>query len=342
MIMTEISEYKRTLRLYINGLGLCSSAGFSVMQFMDSHYTRASLSAVSAIYFLAVIFYLYKHRHYLWHGRGFVLVGPLVLLHAIYVNPPYGVYWIYVGIVGTFLMLRLKDACISATIFLVLSLYYVTSHFSEDVLYRIYATVITVSLFSFFFSYLIERLLNSLNVVATRDPLTKALNRHTFHKSIDNALIENRRHQVTAVLFFFDLDHFKKVNDTHGHLVGDKILQDISKIVQDRVRETDQFFRYGGEEFALLLRHTSLQNAAHVAEDIRSLIEGHTFTSGLKITISGGLSEVHQSIDVHTWIERSDNALYEAKSAGRNCIRIHVPELESWPAGQTATAQPAQ
>ncbi len=330
MMLQEISDYKRKLRLYINGFAFLGAAGFAILQLSTSHPNMGIASALSAVYFALISHYLYKDGRYLWDGRGVLAVLPPTVFLAMHANPDFGIYWAYVGVVGLFLMLRLKDASISSIVFIAVSFYLVGSHFSTEVLYRIFGTLTLVAVFSYCFSYLIDRLLDSVNAVATHDPLTKALNRHTFNKSIEEALKDHRRHHVIAVLFLFDLDFFKKINDQHGHLVGDEILKEIATIVRKRVRETDQFFRYGGEEFAILLRHTRLQNAAHVADEIRALVESHTFVNGIKVTISGGLAEVHESTDVIGWIDRSDQALYEAKSSGRNCIKIYVPKLEGW------------
>lgn len=330
LMLEEIHGYKRTMRLVINSLGLLSSLYYLPIQFTAGLYIMGTLSLISAVYFAAIIFFLYKHNRHLWDGWGFVLVGPGVLLYALSVNPGFGVLWIYVNIIALFLMLSSKGASITAVIYIVATAFFTVPHFTSDILLRIYPTLILVSIFSFCFAYLIDRLLNTLNTTATRDPLTKALNRQTFHKSIEEALADHRRNNVVGVLFLFDLDHFKKVNDQHGHIAGDHVLQEIAKIVSTRIRETDQFFRYGGEEFAILLRHTPLQSAAVLADDIRGLVEAHTFTDGLKITISGGISEVDGAINVYDWIERSDTALYEAKHSGRNNIKIHVPPLKEW------------
>ena len=328
MILTEITDYKLKLRLYINGLSAIAAFMFSVLQLVTSQLLLGGITFACACYFAGVTYFLNKKKRYLWQGRGVLLILPPTILYAIYANPEFGVYWIYVSVAILFLILNMIDASIGASVFILLCFYLIASHFREDVLYRIYGTVILSGLVSGIFSLLIDRLLARLNSVATRDPLTKALNRHTFHTSIEIAQEEHQRYQVTGILFLFDLDFFKKVNDVHGHLAGDKILQEVSDIVHARVRKSDQFFRYGGEEFAILLRHTSLQNAAHLAEDLRSKIQEHTFYNGIKVTVSGGLSEVQNGDDVNAWIDRSDAALYEAKSAGRNCNKINITDLD--------------
>lgn len=327
MILTEINEYKQTLRVYINSLGAFGAFAFSILQFLTDHTFMASVSLIGGCYFSTVLYFLLHKNQYLWKGRGHLLIILPIVLLAIYLNIKYGIYWVYVGVVFLFLVLELWEATISVTVFIALCFYLITPQFEQDVLYRIFSTVILVGLFSFCFSFLIERLLNSLNLVATRDPLTKALNRHTFHTAIELAQDDHQRYKVTGILFLFDLDHFKRINDQYGHIAGDSVLREIAKIIHKRVRKSDQFFRYGGEEFAILLRHTSLQNAAFLAEELRTQIKEHTFTDGIKVTISGGLSEVQEGDDVNAWIDRSDTALYEAKEAGRNCNKINVTEL---------------
>jgi len=328
VILTEISKYKQTLRTYINSLAGVSALAFTVIPLLTGNTTMAVASLVGVCYFSVIVYFLAYKNRYLWKGRGNLLIIPPILLMAIYLNAQYGVFWIYVGVVILFLLLELRDAVISVCTFIPLCFYLIAPHFDQDVLYRIYGTVTLIGLFSFCFSLLIERLLERLNLVATRDQLTKALNRHTFHNAIEIAQEEHQRYQVTGILFLFDLDHFKSINDKHGHLAGDKVLREIASLVHNRVRKSDQFFRYGGEEFAILLRHTSLQNAAYLAEDLRTQIENYTFSNGIRVTISGGLSEVQKGDDVNAWIDRSDTALYEAKEAGRNCNKIHITEIQ--------------
>lgn len=332
MILEEISEYKRTLRLYINSLGAVGAFVFSVVQFATNSLILGAFTFGCGVYFSVITYLLKRNKTYLWKGRGLLGILMPTILYAMYANADYGIYWTYVGVISIFLMLELKDAYISIILFLAGVFYLADQHFSGAVMTRVVTTLLIVSIFAFCFSYLIDRLLNTLNTAAIHDPLTKALNRQTFHKSIETVLADHRRNQVIGVLFLFDLDHFKKVNDEHGHIAGDKVLREVAEIVHNRIRETDEFFRYGGEEFAILLRHTPLQNAAVLADNIRSLIEAHTFSNGLHVTISGGISEVDGTTSVTEWIERSDNALYEAKASGRNNIKIHIPPLKGWEA----------
>jgi diguanylate cyclase (GGDEF)-like protein len=127
-------------------------------------------------------------------------------------------------------------------------------------------------------------------------------------------------------VFLFDIDNFKNYNDTNGHLAGDKLLQELAGLVNDSVRKDDIFGRFGGEEFLLILPHTSAGQAALAAEKIRSLLANHPFPFREKqplgrISVSGGVAEYpHHGLDAAGLLHAADEALYEAKRAGRNKV----------------------
>jgi len=124
-----------------------------------------------------------------------------------------------------------------------------------------------------------------------------------------------------------DIDHFKKVNDDYGHMVGDEVIRHISGLIRHHVRETDVCGRYGGEEFAILLSDTPLKNAYIFAERLRKEIAEATVSYNdidINYTISAGIAEVDESIKSHeVWIECADAALYRSKETGRNKVSLH-------------------
>ena len=120
-----------------------------------------------------------------------------------------------------------------------------------------------------------------------------------------------------------DIDHFKKINDTYGHLAGDFVLKEIAKIIKDSIRKSDICGRFGGEEFVIVLPNTKLSGAMKLAERIRETIQNHTFDfNGKKInvTVSIGITSVGVNDSYESLISRADEALYEAKEKGRNRI----------------------
>jgi two-component system cell cycle response regulator len=163
---------------------------------------------------------------------------------------------------------------------------------------------------------------------ALRDALTKLFNKRYFLDRLDGELRFARRHGTNVSVLMVDVDHFKAVNDTHGHLAGDAVLANISGVITRAVRNEDVVARFGGEELAIILRQIPPEAALHLAERLRRLVEA-TVTSGadtsgrqLRVTVSVGVAsyplDPHDS--VQTLVDAADQALYRAKHAGRNRV----------------------
>ncbi|MGS2743511.1 sensor domain-containing diguanylate cyclase [Halomonas sp. LS-001] len=159
-----------------------------------------------------------------------------------------------------------------------------------------------------------------LEALATQDALTGLANRRRFDEKVLELFRTFRRTQRPFTLMILDIDHFKGVNDEHGHALGDQILRQLADLLCHQIRVTDFVARYGGEEFAVLLPDTSAEpDAESVAEKIREAVESIEFSGGLSITISIGLSQVTpEDTEISTLFERADKALYRVKESGRN------------------------
>ena len=159
---------------------------------------------------------------------------------------------------------------------------------------------------------------------ATVDALTGLHNRRGFDETLANRLKEDGAGSKNRAVLLLDIDHFKQVNDTHGHLVGDKVLVGIGQQLLKQMRGSDYLSRFGGEEFAILLLDTPLTNAFTVAENLRNSISRlrwrHPKSSKevAQITISIGIASIKPNDSVEALLERCDKALYRAKSLGRN------------------------
>jgi len=160
--------------------------------------------------------------------------------------------------------------------------------------------------------------------LTTLDGLTKAYNRRYFLEALDREIMRAKRYERPLVLGLIDIDHFKNINDTWGHLAGDQVLRDMSRIVLDTIRKEDIFSRYGGEEFALLLPEVGLEGAKALCERLRQSIAGAKFTyqeTDLPVTASFGLAVTDgNGMQGQRLIELADGKLYEAKETGRNRV----------------------
>ena len=160
--------------------------------------------------------------------------------------------------------------------------------------------------------------------MAFTDPLTKTYNRAALEDSLQREMqLAHRRSNHLSVIFL-DIDHFKSINDIHGHEGGDIALASAANCIKDALRGSDVVFRYGGEEFVILLSDTNLDDAQIIAERIRKNIEQHTIAYGmeiLKLTASLGISSLRGNDTCDSFVKRADDAMYLAKENGRNQIQ---------------------
>jgi diguanylate cyclase (GGDEF)-like protein len=169
--------------------------------------------------------------------------------------------------------------------------------------------------------------------LALLDPLTMLGNRAALDSAIGRELPLAQRHHQDLSVLMIDVDYFKSINDSYGHDKGDQVLREIAKIIQNVCRETDMFFRYGGEEFLVILRNTNTQGAGIIAERLRQQIANtaiHLKEGGaIRPTVSIGISSLHHGCKekAQDIFKRADVALYKAKSSGRNCVKDETLEM---------------
>ncbi len=172
-----------------------------------------------------------------------------------------------------------------------------------------------------------ERFQRKLYDSATRDTLTTAYNRRFFDEQLAKDFSHARRHRTPLSLLVLDVDHFKRVNDTHGHLVGDVALKWLGKLVAESIRLEDVFCRIGGEEFAVIMRDASADHARRFGERLRGLVEATPFVCEqveLALTVSVGAASLDPESDPTpaALVEHADQALYRAKNDGRNRVCV--------------------
>ncbi len=175
----------------------------------------------------------------------------------------------------------------------------------------------------------LQSMVKKVSRVAERDHLTKSFNRHYIMETLSREKGRADRSNNPVSVFILDLDHFKAINDEYGHLTGDRILKGLAKRVRAELRSMDavnpsnyrrSFGRFGGEEFIVILPGTGLRGALHCAERIREVIAERPFDETYRVTISAGVTEYRRGETVPELLARADEALYRAKSEGRNRV----------------------
>lgn len=165
-----------------------------------------------------------------------------------------------------------------------------------------------------------KRALHAIKRIETTDPLTKVANRNSFNIILEKSMHLSLRYKLPLSIIFFDIDHFKKVNDTFGHDVGDTVLTGISAMINHQLRSADTIARWGGEEFIIILPDTECFNAKKLAEKFRRNIEEYKFLPDLKVTCSFGVTQLHEDDDANSLFKRVNSALSSAKKLGRNKV----------------------
>lgn len=176
-----------------------------------------------------------------------------------------------------------------------------------------------------------EQLQQQLRESVIRDPLTQAYNKRYFNEQLEKDFSHAQRHRLPLSLVMLDVDHFKHINDSHGHPAGDHVLQRLSATIMASLRTEDSFCRVGGEEFSVIMRDCTETEALQLAERLRRLVASTQFVYGgkvLPVTISLGVSSLDLVRHPRTieLVEEADRCLYEAKRRGRNRT-CHLPDL---------------
>lgn len=234
-----------------------------------------------------------------------------------------GLYWVFVAISINFFLSWSTSFVAVLNILMLLAVMQLSNSITSSVtLWTFLSTGSLLTLLSAIVSrqYRIQN--ERLQHLATVDPLTGAFNRRNMEHDLQMAVEEFGRNRTPMALLLFDLDHFKVINDHHGHDKGDEVLVQFADLVSGSTRKVDRFFRYGGEEFLLLVKGIGYSEAHALAEKIRHGTENALTTSFGKVTVSAGIAGLRVGESYEKWLGRADEALYRAKREGRNRVVV--------------------
>ncbi|RFF32888.1 GGDEF domain-containing protein [Wenzhouxiangella sediminis] len=228
--------------------------------------------------------------------------------------------WMFSTLVGNFLMADRRVALlVNGAMIGAVALHPASSSTPTD-----HATLIAVaimtSLFSLIFAARVDSQRQRLSLLAERDGLTGAFNRRSLDRDLPAFVEASKRSKEPCCLAILDLDDFKRLNDEAGHDAGDRVLVRLAGVVTSATREQDRFYRYGGEEFVLLLPRTSLEGARHALTKLRSAFAQDRPAEEPAVTFSAGLSEHAAGESPEDWLIRADRALFRAKRSGKDRV----------------------
>lgn len=231
-----------------------------------------------------------------------------------------GVLWAYPVVLFCYFVLNRRLA-FWYSIVVLLHVTAITQHFISDQLaLRLFGTLLLTIIMTNIVLNVISELHRRLAGQALTDPLTGLYNRRFMTEILGGLIGRAKRTQVTAAALMIDVDHFKRVNDELGHDHGDRVLCEITALIAMRLRAHDWLFRWGGEEFVVLLEDTDAAGADRLAEDIRRSVEAAPIIAGRDVTVSIGIAPYRNGQTADEWLHEADEALYRAKESGRNCV----------------------
>ena len=248
----------------------------------------------------------------------------LVLMSMVY-GQSYNLYWIYPLLVALPVLLKTRVSVWLGIVVGIVVTPFVLLRFNTNTAIIVFLSMAHTWLISAWLMFAASQQSRRLSELAVTDPLTGAFNRRHMQREVKQAYLTYQRYQRPATLLLLDVDYFKRVNDEFGHDVGDRALCTIVDMIKDRLRMMDHVFRYGGEEFVVLLMETDESHAIHVAEELRSQIERTNIVPRGNITVSIGVCDVLQADSIDHWQNQCDRALYQAKAEGRNRVVIATP-----------------
>jgi diguanylate cyclase (GGDEF)-like protein len=239
-----------------------------------------------------------------------------------------GVLWAYAVVLMNFFLAERRPAMLASSM-LIASFLFHGGNFAttaESTAFAVTATL--VSLYAFVFASRTEHQRQQLETLASMDPLTGAGNRRSMERDLATATRDVDPSRPPCAVVILDLDHFKKVNDLHGHEAGDRVLVDFVAILRNQLRRGDRLYRYGGEEFVVLLTDTDIQGVNAVVTKLRHQIHQLLLSPGGRITVSMGVALWQMGEDWSSTLGRADAALFMAKRNGRDCVMWdRVPEV---------------
>lgn len=304
-------------------LGIVGAVGvfpFAIIRFLNGEYLIALLDTAIVIGLAGLSWYLYKTRNVRVASVSLALVAVVGLLLTNYLKGATQVFWIYPVLVGVFFMIERREALLISMLAIAGIAPIIINKFDSFALISILITTSVTCALAYAFATITRGQRDELMHLATKDPLTGVGNRRALQQKLDEAIAAGMRTDIACSMLMLDLDHFKQVNDQHGHAKGDEILIKITELVGMRIRVTDNIYRIGGEEFVIVAENLNLENAARLAEQLRTIVEAYELAAGSDVTISLGVAQHHAGETAEDWMSRADNALYMAKHAGRNRI----------------------
>jgi diguanylate cyclase (GGDEF)-like protein len=317
-----LEDYQFSMIVLFGLLAASVVTGFVVYRYAFGYYFGGTVNLMIVVSMLLVLAYALRSGETRRAGIFFCVVTVVACIASTAMFGRTGILWGYVVLWVNFLLTSRRFA-LAANLLLMTILIIETSLFEsilEGVTYIVTALLVTT--FAWIFAHRLATYQDQLMTLALQDPLTYAGNRRQMRQDLNSAIESHRRTGQAFALVLIDLDHFKRINDEQGHEVGDEALKAFADAVRSAIRAVDGFYRFGGEEFVVLLRGDDPDDAERVVERLHQRVSGRLAFGGEVLHFSAGVAGLRTGEDWPAWLSRADRALYRAKQGGRNRIEF--------------------
>jgi|TARA_R110002124_G_scaffold70290_4_gene188708 diguanylate cyclase (GGDEF)-like protein len=310
--------------LILSTFAVITISPFAYIRWLEGDIMMAFIDALVVVMMSVFFIFIYYSRNIKTAKIILAVFLAISIVTVVAIRGQSHLFWLYPAMIAFYYMLPARPAgiiCFIAIGFIAIILFPFISYLE---FLTISFTLFLTALFSYVIFNNYSKTNRKLALLASIDPLTLSGNRRALDKQLARILAEQSREHSKVSLLLLDLDHFKKVNDNHGHANGDLVLIELVELIQKHTRSLDDLYRYGGEEFIILPLKVDLLKAKSVAENLREKIAQSTFANGISVTVSIGVAEYRAGETAEAWISRADAALYLAKDLGRNRVVIET------------------
>lgn len=292
----------------------------TIFRYLQGDMVMVLVDTIIITWLICVCFYSYIARNINISRIVLILFGFISVTATVYLKGATQLSWIFPIIVTTYFILPLATALIINTLLLVVNCSILSLKGQFDIIIMFAASSFATCVITYFLSLQVQKKNLQLKFLATKDALTNTGNRHALNEKLDQVVNQLKSVNFSSSLILIDLDNFKKINDSLGHLIGDTVLVAVAHALKTRLRESDRVYRYGGEEFVVLPYELSLEDTAKVAEDLRKLVSSLEAVDKHPLTISLGVAKYKSGETPEQWLGRADKALYTAKNTGKDKV----------------------
>ncbi|MEM8983174.1 MAG: GGDEF domain-containing protein [Pseudomonadota bacterium] len=302
--------------------GIIGIGPFIAVRLLAGNYAVAALNTALVGVLVVIAWLVYRYRAVRTGKAGLALLCIIGVIATMYLRGAGQILWAYPALIAMFYLLRPLEALLVSVVAIgAVSPVLIAGDASNEVSVTLASMAVTLALSAAFSTMTMEHR-RQLREATLVDPLTKTGNRRAFTETLDTIIDDD---EIAISLLMLDIDHFKRINDRHGHAIGDIVLQRVARSIETTMRASDRLYRIGGEEYVVLATGSGLNLARRLGEAVRVavsdlVIEGAASEPPFSVTVSLGIAERLPGEHPDAWYRRVDDALYEAKRSGRNQI----------------------